>query len=275
MLGWLSILKKGVAAGRNVDRAVETVERNIQLQARLVDDLLDVSRIVSSKLVIDEAPVDPAPCWSRPPWRAPAPPPRPSVMLACSVASPPGPVMGDEKRLRQMVGNLVGNALKFTPRGGRVSVALAVDDATATLTVGDTGAGIAAELLAHVFERFWLADASSTRDHGGLGLGLTIVKTLAELHGGRVGASSEGSGRGATFTLHLPLRPASVDLAPTSSEVGLAPNELSGVTVHGPRGRHRRPRGPPPGARAERRRGARLQLGRTKRAARWRRDRPT
>ena len=238
VLGWLSILKKGLAAGRNVDRAMETLERNVQLQARLVNDLLDVSRIVFDKLGIEHEPVDLAMVVrgavedARPVAEAKG------VALLLSMAPPSNAVIGDEKRLRQMVGNLLNNAVKFTPSGGRVTVTLeAHEDDEAVVSIADTGDGISPELLPHVFDRFHLADATRTRQHGGLGLGLTIVKNLTRLHGGRVEATSEGTRKGARFSLHLPLGPAlsdapapSSDVHPVSSSTPVL-GDLAGVTA--------------------------------------------
>ena len=240
-LGWLSILKKSLAGGRSVDRALETIERNVHLQARLVNDLLDVSRIVFDKLVIEHEPVDLAMVVrstvedARPAAEAKG------IALGCSLAPLANAVVGDEKRLRQMVGNLLANAVKFTPSGGQVTVTLGTrerDDASlaahrtvAILSVGDTGAGISPDLLPHVFDRFRLADTKSTRSHGGLGLGLTIVKTLTQLHGGRIEATSEGVGRGAKFTLRLPLGPALAEPSASSSDAHPQPGELAGVTA--------------------------------------------
>jgi len=229
MLGWLAILKKGVASGRNVERAVETIERNVKLQAQLVNDLLDVSRIVSDQLVIEEEPVDLAVVVQAAVEDARAAAATKGVELSCSVSPPPGPVLGDEKRLHQMVGCLLANAIKFTPSGGRVSVTLVTRGAEATLQIADTGDGIAPEFLPRVFDRFRQANASSTRTHGGLGLGLAIVKTLAELHGGDVEARSEGAGRGSTFAVRVPLRPAPREPPPV--ETTEPQGELDGITL--------------------------------------------
>jgi PAS domain S-box-containing protein len=231
MLGWLSILKKNLAAGRSVDRAVEILERNVGLQARMVDDLLDVSRIVSHKLTIEEEPVDLGMIVEATVETARPTAEARSVALCCAVAPAAVAAIGDEKRLRQVVGNLVNNAIKFTPAGGRVAVALRVDPPAemATIEVRDDGMGIPPAFLPHLFERFRLADASNTRSHGGLGLGLCLVKTLTELHGGRIEASSEGVGRGATFLVHLPLRASPVAAAPAPDHA--VDGDLAGVTV--------------------------------------------
>ncbi len=229
-LGWLAILKKGLAAGHDVGRAVDTVERNLQLQARLVNDLLDVSHIAAHKLAIEDEPVDlPLIVHSTVDSARPEAAAK-GVDLACAVALPAGAVIGDEKRLRQVVGNLLSNAVKLTPRGGRVDVTLASREGEAVLEVRDTGAGIPRDFLPHVFERFRQADGSSTRAYGGLGLGLSIAKTLVDLHGGHVAAASDGPGRGATFTVRVPLRAASLAPLPARAD-DEGPDALTGVTV--------------------------------------------
>ncbi|MFT3765757.1 MAG: CHASE3 domain-containing protein [Minicystis sp.] len=231
MLGWMSILKKGLSTGRSVDRAVETIERNIHLQTQIVNNLLDVSRIISGKLELEEEPLDLAVVVHATVESA-----RPSaeakgIALVTQVGPLSGGVVGDAKRLGQVVGNLVTNAVKFTPRGGRVAVTLADDGGEARVEVVDTGIGITPEFLPHVFNRFRQADGTSTRRHGGLGLGLSIVKTLVELHEGRVEARSEGDGKGARFIVRLPLRAATVAPPPPAAEPADHSAELEGMTV--------------------------------------------
>ncbi len=232
LLGWLTILRQGLAQGKEVSRALETVQRNAELQAQLVNDLLDASRIVSDKLMIAREPVDlgsvvrTAVDNARPAAEARG------VTITATVAELGSFVVGEEQRLVQVLGNLLANAVKFTPSGGRVTVTLANTAGEATLQVKDTGAGIAPEFLAHVFDRFRQADATTTRTHGGLGLGLYLVKTLVELHGGGIGVSSEGRGKGATFTVRLPLQAAvpALSLAP-APPIEEAHDELAGVSV--------------------------------------------
>jgi PAS domain S-box-containing protein len=231
MLGWLSILKKSIATGRSVERPLETVERNVQLLARLVDDLLDISRIVAQKLAIEEAAVDLTKVVATAVENARPAAASKGVLLTCALADVTGRVMGDEKRLLQVAQNLLNNALAFTQRGGRVGISLTGDENRATLEVKDNGAGISPDFLPHVFERFRQSDASSTRRHGGLGLGLAIVKTLVELHGGQVEARSEGLSRGATFTVRLPLAPIDPELPRPSPDPVPPPPDLDGVTV--------------------------------------------
>ena len=207
IVGWTSLMASGGLDPETTARAVASIDRNAKAQVRLIEDILDVSRIVSGKLRLKIQPVD-----------------LPSVVeaavdsvrhaaeakgVALHVGLDPGQgsIHGDGDRLQQVVWNLLSNAIKFTPRGGRVDVQLARANAHVELQVRDSGQGIKPEFLPHVFERFRQADSSSTRAHGGLGLGLAIVRHLVELHGGTVEARSEGESRGATFIVHLPVRP--------------------------------------------------------------------
>ncbi|HEX8336195.1 MAG TPA: hybrid sensor histidine kinase/response regulator, partial [Pyrinomonadaceae bacterium] len=185
----------------------ETVERNARAQAQLIDDLLDVSRIVTGKLRIDVRPVDPnsfieaAVEAVRPAAEAKG------VRLQKVLDTGDVTVSGDPVRLQQVVWNLLSNAIKFTPRGGRVQVRLERVNSHVEVAVSDTGGGIPPEFLPHVFDRFRQADQKTTRQHGGMGLGLAIVRHLVELHGGTVKAESGGEGHGATFTVLLPVAP--------------------------------------------------------------------
>jgi signal transduction histidine kinase len=208
MLGWARLLRTGTLDEATRARALETLERNTRLQAQLVEDLLDVSRIITGKLLIDVHPVAPASAVAaaleavRPTADAKA------VRLHAHADPAVGPVSGDADRLQQVVWNLLSNAIKFTPRGGRVEVRLEAVDGQVRLQVIDTGRGISAEFLPHLFERFRQAEGPAARSIGGLGLGLAIVRHLVELHGGTVRADSAGEGRGATFTVELPMLPA-------------------------------------------------------------------
>jgi PAS domain S-box-containing protein len=205
VLGWARMLASSQLDAGRMRHAVEAIERNARLQAQLIDDLLDISRIVVGKLQLDLRPVDLVPIIEHavetPARHAAAK----GVRLHCVLDPAASPVMGDALRVQQVVANLVGNAVKFTPEGGSVEVRLERQDGTARIAVVDTGIGIAAEVLPHVFERFRQGDSSTTRQHGGLGLGLAIVRNLVELHGGGVRASSEGIGRGSTFEVRLPI----------------------------------------------------------------------
>jgi two-component system CheB/CheR fusion protein len=188
-----------------IERASASIERATKAQAKLIDDLLDVSRIVSGKLLIDVGPVDiEGVVRSAVEIAGPAAEAK-SLELTLVVEGPIGIVYGDEVRLLQVVNNLLTNAIKFTPNGGRIAVRLERCGEQAQLTVTDSGMGIRAEVLPQLFNRFIQADSSVTRTHGGLGLGLSIVRHLVEAHGGRVQAESPGVGRGATFRVTLPI----------------------------------------------------------------------
>lgn len=218
--GWAQMLRRAdpadddevagaaVLAPHQNDLAVglEVIERNARVQARLIEDLLDMGRIISGKIRLDVAPVDLS-AIVEDVVRSTAPAAAAKDLRVRTVTDPnAGPVSGDAARLQQVVWNLLTNAIKFTPKHGKIEVTLRQVDSHVELAVADTGEGIAADLLPHVFERFRQGDSSSTRRHGGLGLGLSIVRHLAELHGGTVRAMSEGEGRGSTFVVNLPLR---------------------------------------------------------------------
>ena len=205
MLGWTRLLRMGKLDGAGMNRALETIERNAHIQEQLIADILDVSRIVTGKLRLELRPIELAPVIEaaldavRPAAAAKG------VHLEAQTDFQ-GTVLGDPDRLQQVVWNLVSNALKFTPAGGHVGVSLSRVGPSAVVTVSDTGEGIAPELLPFIFDRFTQGDVSMTRPHGGLGLGLSIVRHIVESHGGRVQAQSEGRGRGAAFSVHLPVR---------------------------------------------------------------------
>jgi PAS domain S-box-containing protein len=207
ILGWAHLLRAGQLGDKSTTSALETIERNARAQAQLIDDLLDVSRIITGKLRLDVRQVDPASFIElaiealRP--AAEAKDVRIQKVMDTGVVS----VAGDPARLQQVVWNLLSNAIKFTPKGGKVQVRLERINSHIEIAVSDTGAGIKPEFLPHVFERFRQADQKTTRQHGGLGLGLAIVRHLVELHGGTVEADSAGEGRGATFVVKLPIVP--------------------------------------------------------------------
>ncbi|HXW03763.1 MAG TPA: GAF domain-containing sensor histidine kinase, partial [Vicinamibacterales bacterium] len=204
--GWTRMLLDGAVEPSQVRRTLEVIDRNAQAQAQLVADLLDVSRIIAGGLTIDQTPVDLVAVVGgaldaiRPAAQAK------QISVAARLPDSPLVAMGDAARLRQIVANLLVNAVKFTPEGGRVEVALSDDAGPITLQVRDNGIGIDRTFLPHVFERFRQGDASTARRHGGLGLGLAIVQHLVELHGGTVTAESDGSGTGAAFTVTMPYR---------------------------------------------------------------------
>jgi PAS domain S-box-containing protein len=206
ILGWAGILRAGNADARTVERAAEIVERNARVQAKLIDDMLDISRIVSGKFQIELSEIDPGRVVG-----AAVESLRPAAEekgLALELTAEPnlGPVVADPERVQQIVWNLLANAIKFSAKGSKVTVAMGGAGNRLRIEVRDQGVGIDPQRLPHVFERFWQADTSSTRRHGGLGLGLAIVRHLVEMHGGRVTAHSRGEGYGATFTVEIPLR---------------------------------------------------------------------
>jgi signal transduction histidine kinase len=205
IVGWVHILKEGQNSPALIQRAVETIERNLNVQNTLIADLLDVSRIVSGKLDLEMAVLD-LPALVRLSVDSVQPTAVANgVALEVVIAPISAPISGDLVRLQQVVTNLLTNSLKFTPRGGRVAVRLAQKESKAVLTVADSGSGIRPEALPFVFERFRQASLADTKA-GGLGLGLAIVKHIVEMHEGTVTAASAGAGQGATFTVTLPLR---------------------------------------------------------------------
>jgi signal transduction histidine kinase len=203
--GWTALLRMGDLRPDETREAVETIERSTEMQIRLVEDILDVSRLVAGKLTVDREPLDlgrivrEAAGTVRPAANAK------DVTLKVEIEEESYRVAGDADRLQQVIWNLLSNAIKFTPPGGMVSIMLDEHDRRARIVVSDTGVGIDPEFLPQVFEPFRQADASFTRSHSGLGLGLAIVRSLVELHGGEIQAESDGAGKGATFTVLLPL----------------------------------------------------------------------
>jgi signal transduction histidine kinase len=204
IMGWTSLLRSGELDPATRDRALATIARNARLQAELVDDVLDVSRIIAGQFRIKLAGLELGPVVLaaleavRPAAQAK------QVQIDAAVEPGLSNVAGDASRLQQVAWNLLSNAVKFTPAGGRVEVRLANGHGRVELAVSDTGIGIDPAFLPHVFERFRQGDASPTRAYGGLGLGLAIVRHIVELHGGSVEVRSEGRGRGATFVVKLP-----------------------------------------------------------------------
>jgi signal transduction histidine kinase/ActR/RegA family two-component response regulator len=231
VLGWSHMLRTGTLPLELQRRAYDAIERNARAQAQLVDDLLDVSRIVSGRLSLSMSDIDLTVVV-----QSAIDTVRPTIAakgLELEVAEPPvlRPIVGgDADRLRQVFWNLLSNAVKFTPRGGRILVRIGVRDQVAEVVVEDSGQGIAPGFLAHVFERFRQADSTASRRHGGLGLGLAIVRHLVEAHGGAVAAASPGEGQGAVFTVRLPVRSLTdrVEAPPPRADTG---RELIGLVV--------------------------------------------
>lgn len=239
ILGWAHMLRKNRLDQTTQTRALETIERNAKSQAQLIEDILDVSRIVTGKLRLDVRPVELAAVIDaaidavRPAADAKG------IRIETVLNPRSGPVSGDPNRMQQIVWNLVANAVKFTGKGGRVQIQLQRVSSYVEITVSDTGQGISAEFLPYVFDRFRQADATSTRRHGGLGLGLAIVRHLVEMHGGTVSANSPGEGLGATFIVKVPLiatrfdKPDGDGRLPASGGTILLepPSRLEGVSV--------------------------------------------
>jgi signal transduction histidine kinase/CheY-like chemotaxis protein len=237
ILGWAQVLRQPGADAEEVASGMEVIERNARLQAQLIEDLLDMSRIISGKIRLDLHPLDPAAVVDaametvRPAAAAK------SIRLVKATETDVGggTLRGDAARLQQVLWNLISNAVKFTPPGGSVTVTVRRDHDAVEFEVADTGEGIRAEFLPHLFERFRQADASTGRRHGGLGLGLAIAKQLVELHGGSVRAASDGEGAGATFTVRLPTHrvPQPPEAPPVAPAAGMAPSRevLAGVSV--------------------------------------------
>jgi PAS domain S-box-containing protein len=205
ILGWTQVLHRRQFADPTLSRAIEVIERNTRLQNKLIEDLLDVSRIIQNQLQITKQPVDPIPIIDGAIEALSPTAQAKSIVIETRLNPAVGQVLGDAQRLEQIVGNLLSNAIKFTPNGGRVVISLEPIETVAQITITDTGQGIGAELLPLIFERFRQGDTSKTRSQSGLGLGLAIVRHLVELHGGTIYATSEGKNRGSTFTVQLPL----------------------------------------------------------------------
>jgi PAS domain S-box-containing protein len=205
IMGWSNLLRSGNVEAEEIHRAFETIERNVAIQSRLIEDLLDVSRIISGKLRLERRmvgvvnAVEEALESVRPAAEAK------QITIETNLGSQIEKVFADPARLQQIVWNLLSNAVKFTPKGGRIRIEIGERDSQIEIGVSDTGQGIDPDFLPYVFDRFRQAEGSLTRKHGGLGLGLAIVRHLVELHGGRVVADSPGEGQGATFTVSLPI----------------------------------------------------------------------
>jgi len=205
ILGWTKILRADRGREDSLHRALEVIERNVNLQTKLIEDLLDVSRITSGKMELNLRHIQTAAAVEKVIDSVRPAADRKDVRLLAMLGSSVPSLVGDPDRFQQALTNLLDNAIKFTPAGGRVEVSLEHGDAGIRIRVTDTGRGIAPEFLPHVFDRFRQADSTSTRTHGGLGIGLTIVRHIVELHGGQVFADSRGEGQGASFVVEFPL----------------------------------------------------------------------
>lgn len=234
ILGWSRVLVSGTLAAEQRDKALASVERNAVAQARLVDDLLDVSRMISGKMRIEPSLMNPADAVEaaldavRPAALAKG------VELSSEIDRSAGSVLADSGRIQQIIWNLTGNAVKFTPKNGRVRVRVARVDSQIETAVSDNGAGIKREFLTRLFQRFSQEDGSIRRSHGGLGLGLAISKHLVELHGGEIRVESPGPGQGSTFTVSLPLAAAAAEHR--TDAIPISQRQASASDEHGLRG---------------------------------------
>jgi signal transduction histidine kinase/CheY-like chemotaxis protein len=208
ILGWTTMLRDGNVQPRHVMRALDTIHRNATAQVQIVNDLLDVSRIVRGNVQLTPKLLPLGPLVTLAIESITPAAEAKGVTIASSLGAQPVFVWADHDRMQQVFWNLLANAVKFTPPSGRVDVSLHVEGSEVRISVADTGTGIAPTFLPHVFERFRQADGSSTREHGGLGLGLSIVRHLVELHGGRMKVDSAGLNQGSTFSVYLPYRQA-------------------------------------------------------------------
>src|SRR5207253_3635534 len=214
ILGWVRLLRSGTLDPAGASRGPEVIERNTRVLAQLIEDLLDVSRINTGKLHLDARPVDLVSIVVAAMEAVETAADAKNIRLEASLDPALGLVSADSNRLQQVVWNLLTNAIKFTPPDGRVDIRLTRGDAGARITVSDTGKGIREEFLPFVFDRFRQGETSIGRRYGGLGLGLAIVRHIVELHGGNVRAESVGEGRGAIFTVDLPLTATHADTIP-------------------------------------------------------------
>ncbi|MDQ3917112.1 MAG: ATP-binding protein, partial [Acidobacteriota bacterium] len=232
IIGWVHMLRHNALDAETAARGLETIERNAQSQAQLVEDILDVSRVITGKLRLDIGPVDAASVINAAIDSVQLAAGSKGIRLEVTLDPSARHISGDSSRLQQVVWNLLLNAIKFTPAGGRVEVRLKRAGHEAQISVSDTGAGVSPDFLPYIFDRFRQADGTSTRRHGGLGLGLAIVRHLVELHGGTVRAESEGEGRGATVTVSLPVLKAD-EARPAEAPAAEAPalTSLEGVKV--------------------------------------------
>jgi len=223
ILGWATILRSGKCKDAEVKEGMEVIERNCRVQAQLIEDVMDVSRITSGIMRLDIRPCQLTQIIGDAMNVVRHAADAKGVRMECRVDPSAGHASCDPARVQQVLWNLISNAVKFTPKGGKVTISLERDRSTARIEVRDDGVGIAAEFLPYVFDRFRQADSSTTRKFGGLGLGLSIVKNLVELHGGSVAVKSEGLGKGSTFIVNLPVRAVQADIEePVPAEVGPA-----------------------------------------------------
>ncbi|MEH2251240.1 response regulator [Nostoc sp.] len=230
ILGWSKLLQRGKLSAEKTNIAITTIERNAQIQVQLIDDLLDISRILQGKMSLSASLIDLSTviCAALATVRLAAE--AKLIQIQTTVSPVLGVVVGDAGRLQQVVWNLLSNAIKFTPIGGQVTIALSQSENHAQIQITDTGKGIRADFLPYVFEHFRQEDGATTRKFGGLGLGLAIVRQIVEMHGGTVTVVSPGVGLGATFTVEIPLTPQLTE-APTLDQSPVKESDLSGIHI--------------------------------------------
>jgi CheY-like chemotaxis protein/two-component sensor histidine kinase len=234
IVGWTDVLEGGGQNREEVIHGVQIIKRNAMMQAQLIEDLLDLGRISSGKMTLNVEPVDIA-SVIREALTSVEHGARAKQITITRVLGESRGLLGDAKRLQQVIWNLLTNAIKFTPNGGKIAISAARVNSHIEVSVSDSGQGIAADFLPHLFERFRQADSSTTRQHGGLGIGLALVKQLAELHGGTVRAESPGAGLGSTFTIFLPVAALRAEIPRSSpgreSAVSIVLPDLHGIKI--------------------------------------------
>jgi len=234
IVGWLHLLKSGRLNEADKDRAIETIDRNVKLQTKLIEDMLDASRIITGKLRIERQPLKLAQALQSAVESIRTTAEAKLISISIELEPDGREILGDEGRIQQVLWHLLFNSIKFTPRGGRVEIHLESRDECAQIRVRDTGIGIRPDFLPYVFDQFRQADSSITRAYGGMGLGLTIVRYLVELHGGTIMAESEGQNCGSTFTVALPYnQKENASPAPAGSHVngGSQDDTLDGIRI--------------------------------------------
>jgi len=225
ILGWATLMTRAKADDATVTRAIEAIERNAKAQAQLIEDLLDVSRMISGKLRLNVKPIELISVIKAAVDAVHPAAEAKNLQLEMVFDAAADRILGDASRLQQVIWNLLSNAVKFTPSGGRVQIKLKRTDSHARIIVSDTGAGIPSEFLSHVFEPFRQADGTTTRGNAGLGLGLAIAHRLVEMHGGEISAASAGEGQGASFTVTIPIATAQSAPARDSKAVKVSDSE--------------------------------------------------
>ncbi|HYR42599.1 MAG TPA: PAS domain S-box protein [Terriglobia bacterium] len=239
IVGWIRMLRTGGLPPDRIEHALEVIDRNVRSQAQLIEDLLDISRITMGKLRLDVRPVQPANVINAAVDSLRFAAEARNIRIQTVLDSHAGPVSGDFERLQQVAWNLVSNAIKFTPKGGRVQIVLERVNSHIEIRISDNGRGIKPEFLPFIFDRFTQAEASTTRLHAGIGMGLAISKAIIELHGGSITAFSEGEGKGSTFAINIPVMPVSTRPAPVErihpkawTEISVqCPPEISGLKI--------------------------------------------